>query len=167
MPFLYKFKRIIISLLPPVLFDIFLLFLYKLKGKPIKSYVSQELKPRIPSKEDFSYSNGNKVYFIPVDKVFHYGGQRFNSVDQPFYRFLKYGKKSFQEYYENHQPTSIFDAHNLKIENTEINSYNSKNFDYRLPWLDQPHGNLALIISMVTQHLDQFQIKNLTSKLID
>ena len=134
---LYRLKKLIISLLPPVLFDIFLLSFYKLKGKAIKSTIRQELEPSIPCKKDLSYSNGSKIYNIPIEKVFHYGGQCFNSVDQPFYRFLELGKQSFKEYYENHHPSSVFEAHNLKKPNK------FEDFDYRLPWLDQPQGNLG------------------------
>ncbi len=136
---LYKFKKIVVSILPPMLFNILLIFIYKLRGKPTKSSIIHGIEENIPSKEDISYSNGSKIYNIPVEKLFHYGGQCFNSVDQPFYRFLKLGRKSFQEYYKNHQPSSVYEAHNLKIKNHN----KSSDFDFRLPWLDESRGNLG------------------------
>jgi hypothetical protein len=149
---LHRLKKIIISLLPPVFFDILLFFLFKLKGKATKNHFKQELEPSIPSKRDFLYSNGSKIYNIPIEKVFHYGGQCFNSVDQPFYRFLKLGKESLKQYYENHQPSSIYEAHNIKIENNSIKSNSLKYFDHRLPWLDQPEGNLSAEFGLNHHH---------------
>ena len=100
--FLYKLKKLIVAILPPIVFNLGQIFLYKYKGKDIRRYINEESLISIPKEYDATFGDFNKIYNIPVDKLFHYGGQCFNSPEQPFYNYLHYGKDSFQEYYENY-----------------------------------------------------------------
>ena len=127
MIFLIKLKRFIVAILPPVIFNFGQVFLYKLKGKDVRKTIKEQSVIEIPSEYDATYGDFNKIYNIPVEKLFHYGGQPFNSVDQPFYNYLINGEESLKKYYENHQPSNCFDAHKV-----DINDSNSKAVNYKL-----------------------------------
>ncbi len=129
--FLYKFKRLIVAILPPAIFHLGQIFLYKIKGKDIRRSIKEESSVNIPTEYDATFGDFTKIYNIPINKLFHYGGQCFNSAQQPFYNYLHYGKGSFQEYYENFQPSNCLEAHKVNS-NNKYSKLQSSNFT--LPW---------------------------------
>jgi hypothetical protein len=174
MIFLYKLKRLIVAILPPVIFNLGQVFLYKFKGKDVRKIIIEKSIIEIPSENDATYGDFNRIYNIPVEKLFHYGGQPFNSVDQPFYNYLIHGKDSLKKYYENNQPNNCFDAHKVNINNSNSATGNNK---FTLPWhneldyigefgLGHNHGHSAFgPVSQQKLKLEIFRIKTCLKSL--
>tara|TARA_B100000965_G_scaffold403016_1_gene430242 strand:+ start:3708 stop:4517 length:810 start_codon:yes stop_codon:yes gene_type:complete len=173
---LYKLKKLIVAILPPAIFNLGQIFLYKLKGKDIRKSINEEPVVRVPLERDATFGDFNKIYNIPVDKLFHYGGQSFNSAEQPFYNYLHYGEDSFKQYYKNYQPSNCLEAHKVNIDNNYSKLQNS---NFTLPWhnesavkyegefgLSHHHGHSAFgPLSKQKLKLEIFRIKTCLQSL--
>lgn len=144
---MYKLKKLIVAALPPAIFNLGQILVYKCKGKSVRNIINEDPVSIIPSEYDATFGDFNKIYNIPVDKLFHYGGQCFNSPEQPFYNYLHYGENSFQKYYQNFQPSNCLEAHNVANNNKHSKHQNS---NFTLPWHNEsavkPEGEFGLSI---------------------
>lgn len=145
--FIYKLKKLIVAVLPPAIFNLGQMLVYKFKSKSVRSIIYEEPVSIIPSEYDATFGDFNKIYNIPVDKLFHYGGQCFNSPEQPFYNYLHYGENSFEKYYQNFQPRNCLEAHKVAI---NIKYPKHQNSNFTLPWHNEtavkPKGEIGLSI---------------------
>ena len=144
-----SFKRLIRQITPPVIFDL----AQYLRDIARGDHVGQTVLLSAPDKADHvdfnevNYIAGDKVFNLPLSNLRHHGGQCFSYEQHHFLRYYRDGIDGLAEYYERHQPASIYEKHFI---------FNQLGDAPGLPWLvktdseyygehglDENHGHSA------------------------
>lgn len=130
----YKIKRIIFRVIPPLLMDI-IIYIYKIykEGENNSRYTEVKEADNIDFKQLY-YSTNTPVFNIPLSKLRHHGGQAYTYSQHHFMQYYKDGITALSNYYSKHSPKTVYEKH-------FISGKNSKQAD--LPWSNEYKKNIV------------------------
>ena len=142
MPFIYKLKKIFFYISPPLLADLIIFLLRKIRGLETRIIVKENHRNYEPKSINIDEYSRNDIFDISSKRLYHYGGQQFISNEQPFTKFYKEGFNSLKLYYERNVPISSFEAHKIDLNEEAIKPSALKKNDFTLPWLNSANNSL-------------------------
>ena len=129
----HKLKKLIFALVPPMIMNFF-----------VKIY-----RARDNNKDNYIYSrpeNGDDIDFdrlyykaepgpinISKDRVKYSGGLAVNYIQNHFLRYYANGQSELREFYNSHQPKTIFQQHFIDSSETKVTKF--------LPWVWKTSSN--------------------------
>ena len=113
--------------------DFIIYFYKKINGDGITSIYYEKKQP---DEIDFNliyYSSNNPILNLPIKKLRHHGGQAYSYTQHHFMQYYKYGVEALANYYDKHNPKTIYEKHFIS---------GVKGKQSSLPWSDIRKGSL-------------------------
>jgi hypothetical protein len=128
---IYTLKKIVHQVAPPYFMDL-IVFIYRaFRGKTQTVCYEHHSKADDIDVNSLYYVTSNPIFNLPANKVRHQGGQAYSSEQHHFIQYYRDGLKALTNYYDKHNPKTIFDKHFI---------YNHRGKQMTLPWiLNNPH----------------------------
>ena len=125
---IHDLKRFLFAITPPFLMSIVVKVYRLLMGKDHNQVYKEQDRPDEIDFNNLYFRVGAFVTNIAHDKLRYSGGVSFNYTQHHFMQYYRFGPKALKEFYEEHQPKTIFEQHFLSTKSVREQKH--------LPWID-------------------------------
>lgn len=98
---------------------------------------NNKIKIQLGSEDNINFIKyyQNSIFLIPKDNIRYYGGISFDKLGHPFLKYFYGDKKEIEEFYINHTPKNIFEAHKINFDAPSDSNF-LRDPEGSLPWLE-------------------------------